>query len=332
MSDTTQDLVVPDRVRSADARAARRLERLSSRTQEIDLALAAVAEGRGALVWVAEPGMGASATLELVCEAVVSATTPHPPVLVRCRPPAGRAAQGAAVAAVVSQVVQLSGRPVPDRLEHALAVADPERGCLPEVAAVALAELLVEAFDATTVVLVADDLHLLDERSRDVLVELVGQRRAPVVLLGTAADGALDTAAVPFETRRVPALAAADALHLLVVERRLAVAPHVAAHLARRLVGNAAAIVQTADLLTPEQLAGGAILPDPLPVVPAVRRLLGDRLAMLTDAQRHALLVAAVLPMEAGSRPLGVRGVGRRHRDHARRPLQARHRRAKRTS
>ncbi|WP_454041049.1 LuxR C-terminal-related transcriptional regulator [Cellulosimicrobium sp. Marseille-Q8652] len=294
MSDNTLDLVIPEPARSADARAARRLERLSSRAQETELALAAVAEGRGAFVWTAEPGMGASATLELVREAVVAATVARPPVVVHCRPPAGPPVPGAAVAALVSQVVQLSGRSVPSRLERALDVVDPARSSLPEVAAVALAELFVEAFDTTTVVLVADDLHLLDERSRAVLVAFVGHRRAPVVLLATAAEGALDPAVTPFEVRKVPPLAAADALHLLLVERRLAVAPHVAAHLARRLVGNAAAIVQTADLLTPEQLAGSSILPDPLPVVPAVRRLLGDRLALLTHEQRHALLVAAV--------------------------------------
>ncbi|WP_435737108.1 helix-turn-helix transcriptional regulator [Cellulosimicrobium sp. PMB13] len=294
MSDSTLDLVIPGRARSADARAARRLERLSSRAQETELALAAVVEGRGAFVWTAEPGMGASATLELVCEAVVAATVAHPPVVVHCRPPAGAPVPGAAVAALVSQVVQLSGRTVPPRLERALDLTEPAYAYPPEVAAVALAELFVEAFETTTVVLVADDLHLLDERSRAVLVALVGHRRAPVVLLATAADGALDASSTPFELRKVPPLAAADALHLLLVERRLAVAPHVAAHLARRLVGNAAAIVQTADLLTPEQLAGGAILPDPLPVVPAVRRLLGDRLALLTTEQRHALLVAAV--------------------------------------
>lgn len=294
MSDNALDLVIPEPARSADARAARRLERLSSRAQETELALAAVVEGRGAFVWTAEPGMGASATLELVCEAVVAATVAHPPVVLHCRPPAGVSVPGATVAALVSQVVQLSGRAVPARLERALDVTDPAYACLAEVAAVALAELFVEAFEATTVVLVADDLHLLDERSRAVLVALVGHRRAPVVLLATAADGALDASVTPFELRRVPPLAAADALHLLLVERRLAVAPHVAAHLARRLVGNAAAIVQTADRLTPEQLAGGAILPDPLPVVPAVRRLLGDRLALLTAEQRHALLVAAV--------------------------------------
>jgi len=307
MSDNTQDLVVPEPARSADARAARRLERLSSRTQEIDLALAAVAEGRGAFVWTAEPGMGASATLELVREAVSAAAAPAPVVL-RCRPASGTAAPGTAVAALVSQVAQLSGSPVPTALDRALDVAHPAYGYLPEVAAVALGELLVAAFGGSTVVLVADDLHLLDERSRAVLVGLVGHRRAPVVLLATAAEGALDVSATPFEPRRVPALAAADALHLLLVERRLAVAPHVAAHLARRLGGNTAAIVQTADLLTPEQLAGGSILPDPLPVVPAVRRLLGERLAALSAAQRHALLVAAVAVVDRTELLLGATG------------------------
>ncbi|MCB7136301.1 helix-turn-helix transcriptional regulator [Cellulosimicrobium marinum] len=292
MSDTTLDLAVPERVRSASARAARRFERMSSRAQEIDLALAAAAEGRGAYVWTAELGMGASSMLEAARQAVSAA--PAPPAVLRCGPQSSGTVPGGTVAALVSQAAHLSGRAVPDALERALDIAAPTYAYLPEVAAVAFAEFLADVFGGTTVVVVTDDLHLVDERSRMVLAGLVGQRRVPVVLLASAADGSLDSAGYPFELRRVPPLSAADALHLLVVERRLAVTPHVAAHLARRLGGNTAAIVQTADLLTPEQLAGTSILPDPLPVVPAVRALLGDRLGVLTDEERHALLVAAV--------------------------------------
>ncbi|MBD5786163.1 helix-turn-helix domain-containing protein [Cellulosimicrobium terreum] len=294
MSNIPQDFVVPGPARCGDARAARRLERLSSRTQEIDLALGAVAEGRGAFVWTAETGMGASATLELVCQAVATGAFPHPPVVLRCRPPVAGAPAGTTVAALVSQVAQGCGRALPQDLARALDVTAPGYAQLPEVAAVALAELLVETFDGATVVLVIDDVHLVDAVSRDVVVGLVAQRRAPVVLLASAAERTMGDVGSPLEVRSVPPLAPADALHLLLVDRRLAVAPHVAAHLARRLRGNAAAITQTADLLTAEQLAGGSILPDPLPAVAAVRALLGERLAALSDAERQALLVASV--------------------------------------
>src|SRR5687768_16854572 len=115
-----QDYVVPDPVRRADARSARRLERLSSRAQEVDLAVAAVAEGKGALVWTAEPGMGASATLELVCEAVATHPFGRPTVVLRCRPPAGSTAPGSTLAALVSQAAQLAGVTVPSGLARAL--------------------------------------------------------------------------------------------------------------------------------------------------------------------------------------------------------------------
>ena len=303
------DYVVPEPVRRADTRSARRLERLSSRAQEVDRAIAAVSEGKGALVWTAERGMGASATLELVCEAVANHAFARPALMLRCRPPVGAPAPGSAVVSIVSQVSQLAGGVVPDRLTRVLEPVDPGFGYLPEAAAVALAELLVEASDGATVVLVADDLHLQDDLSRSVLACLVGQRHAPVVLLGTAPAGTLDPTSCPFELRAVPPLAPADALHLLLVERRLAVAPHVAARLAELLGGNAAALTQTAALLTPEQLSGGSILPDPLPVVPAVRALFADRLAALSEAERHALLVAAVAVVDRTELLLSATGL-----------------------
>ena len=111
------------------------------------------------------------------------------------------------------------------------------------------------------------------------------------------------------ELRPVPPLAPAEALHLLLVERRLAVAPHVAARLAHLLGGNAAAITQTAALLTPEQLSGGSILPDPLPAVPAVRSLFADRLAALSEAERQALLVAAVAVVDRTELVLSATGL-----------------------
>src|SRR5690606_41799342 len=135
----------------------------------------------------------------------------------------------------------------------------------PEGGAAALGELRVAASDGVTVGPVANQLHPPDGLRRPVLACLVGQPHAPVVLLGTAPAGTLDPTSCPFELRAVPPLAPADALHLLLVERRLAVAPHVAARLAELLGGNAAALTQTAALLTPEQLSGGSILPDPLP-------------------------------------------------------------------
>ncbi|MHA7133636.1 helix-turn-helix transcriptional regulator [Oerskovia turbata] len=299
MPASQQDVLTSDQVRTSRASAEHRPERLSSRRAEIDLALAAVAEGRGAFVWTGEAGMGASTTLELVHESLHGAPGPHRPLVLRVTQAVGPQRSGGAVRSLVSQVAQATGHAVPERLVRPLDVADPEYGYLPEVGAVALAEYLEEAVPDRTVVLLADDLHLVDEISRAVIVGLVAQRRAALVLLATAVPGGFERPLpYPIEVRELAPLGPSEALHLLLVEERLAVAPHVAARLARNLAGNAAAIAQTARLLSTEQLAGTALLPDPLPPVPAVRVLLGDRLDDLTPEERSALLVAAVAVVE----------------------------------
>ncbi|TGJ95430.1 hypothetical protein DLJ96_12780, partial [Actinotalea fermentans ATCC 43279 = JCM 9966 = DSM 3133] len=199
-----------------------RPERLSSRRAEIDLALSAVAEGRGAFVWTGEPGMGASTTLERVHEALHGASGPHPPLVLRVAQGVGPQRSGGAVRSLVSQVAQVTGCAVPDRLVRPLDVADPEYGYLPEVGAVALAEYLEEAVPDRTVVLLADDLHLVDEISRAVVVGLVAQRRAALVLLATAVPGGFDRPLpYPIEVRELAPLGPPEALHLLLVEERL---------------------------------------------------------------------------------------------------------------
>ncbi|MFF2623493.1 LuxR C-terminal-related transcriptional regulator [Oerskovia jenensis] len=299
MPASQQDVLTSDQVRTSRTSTEHGPERLSSRRAEIDLALAAVADRRGAFVWTGEPGMGASTTLELVHEALHAAGGPHPPLVLRVAQAVGPQRSGGAVRSLVSQVAQVTGCPVPERLVRPLDVADPEYGYLPEVGAVALAEYLEEAVPDRTVVLLADDLHLVDEISRAVVVGLVAQRRAALVLLATAVPGGFDRPLpYPIEVRELAPLGPSEALHLLLVEERMAVAPHVASRLAQNLAGNAAAISQTARLLTAEQLAGTAILPDPLPPVPAVRTLLGDRLDDLAPEERRALLVAAVAVVE----------------------------------
>lgn len=72
------------------------------------------------------------------------------------------------------------------------------------------------------------------------------------------------------------------------------VAPHVAELLVGSLGGDPDAVVETARLLTLEQLSGSALVPDPLPAVPAVRHAVAPDLADLTADGRRLLLVAAV--------------------------------------
>ncbi|MBS1675246.1 MAG: helix-turn-helix transcriptional regulator [Actinobacteria bacterium] len=71
------------------------------------------------------------------------------------------------------------------------------------------------------------------------------------------------------------------------------VAPHVAAHLAAFADGDERVIGELAIALTPEQLRGAAVLPDPLPLVPSAR---SSTLDHIRTAERRLLLFAALDP------------------------------------
>ncbi|GAA1994492.1 hypothetical protein GCM10009718_35430 [Isoptericola halotolerans] len=84
----------------------------------------------------------------------------------------------------------------------------------------------------------------------------------------------------------------AEVLAGLGAESRTPVAPHVAARLDRAVGGDLTALAQVAAVLRPEHLAGTALLPDPLPTVPAGRS--GRSGAALEADGRRVLLCAAV--------------------------------------
>lgn len=72
-----------------------------------------------------------------------------------------------------------------------------------------------------------------------------------------------------------------------------AVAPHVAGRLAAYADGDERIIGEIAAVLTPEQLRGSALLPDPLPLVPSART---GALDELSTAELRVLLFAALDP------------------------------------
>lgn len=76
-------------------------------------------------------------------------------------------------------------------------------------------------------------------------------------------------------------------------------APHVARLLVTEIHGGSGAVLDTARLLTAAQLAGHALVPDPLPVAPAVRRATTTGLAGCDAAARRLLLVAAVAVVDS---------------------------------
>lgn len=275
---------------------------LPSRQGEVELVLQTVTAGWGAVVWTGEPGAGASTLLDGL-RAILTALPLPPTVLAWDAPPGGPS--GSALEALVRQVRSRAGVERGETPTAAGGLAGPGgSGDLldaldPDGCAAALHELLGPLAGGHPVVLVLDDLPSVDPASRAVLAAALRTRGVPLVVLAAATSSPGGEPVVvgdllPGATERpLGPVTAVDALHLL-ADQGLPAAPHVAAHLVARLVGNPAALVQTAALLDPEQLAGVAVLPDPLPVVPAVRELLGPDLAALTDEERGALLVAAV--------------------------------------
>lgn len=81
----------------------------------------------------------------------------------------------------------------------------------------------------------------------------------------------------------------------LLARHRLDVAPHVAARLGLALAGDADAIIEVAETLRPGQRLGHEVLPDPLPLVPAVDAAVGlDGDGRVAEWERRVLLAASV--------------------------------------
>lgn len=115
------------------------------------------------------------------------------------------------------------------------------------------------------------------------------------VLLATMTDAAA-TGPLPsgVHVRPLAALDPLETLELLALRTDEAVAPHVAATLSAGTCGMPGALLELVPLLRREQLRGLSLLPDPLPVVPAVRRACASALGEVSDDGRRVLLHAAL--------------------------------------
>ncbi|WP_084620656.1 helix-turn-helix transcriptional regulator [Agromyces italicus] len=80
----------------------------------------------------------------------------------------------------------------------------------------------------------------------------------------------------------------------LLARHRLVVAPHVAARLGLALSGDADAIIEVTGRLRAAQRLGHAVLPDPLPLVPAIEAAVGAEVQRLAEWERTLLVTAAV--------------------------------------
>lgn len=88
------------------------------------------------------------------------------------------------------------------------------------------------------------------------------------------------------------------------------VAPHVAAELVEFTRGDPRALSEVASRLSPAQLGGHSLLPDPLPLVPAARRGVRRQLAGLTPTDHNRLLIAALSVVDRMSVLLAAVGTG----------------------
>ncbi len=155
--------------------------------------------------------------------------------------------------------------------------------------------LLAEAAEETGVLALVDDAHWLDDASTEAL--LFAARRLQnekVALIFASRDGD----ARRFDAPDLPTLAVdgmtgpeADTLFASYLGR--GVAAQVRDRLVAATGGNPLALVELAGLLSTEQLAGQATLPDPLPLTGGVERAFLDRYRRLSEAGQRFLLVAA---------------------------------------
>ncbi|MEW2353707.1 AAA family ATPase [Spirillospora sp. NPDC029432] len=266
--------------------------------------VAAAADGTGrALVLRGQPGVGKSALLEYAAGAAAPGTR----VL---RATGSEPEQGLAFAALHQLLLPVTGgldalpEPQRDAVRGALGLAPAASDARFLVSAGALSLLTEAAADGGGLLCLVDDLQWSDQASLDAL--LFAARR--LTGTGVAMLFAMRDGAGPL-VRDVPELRVGDldpgsAAELL--DERAPMAAPVRDRIVALTGGNPLALREAADLLTADQLAGRAPLPDPLPVGPA---LFGDQVARLPAAARPLLLAAAVEGQ--GDLDLVLRAAGR---------------------
>ncbi|MGN6686720.1 MAG: helix-turn-helix transcriptional regulator [Actinomycetales bacterium] len=155
--------------------------------------------------------------------------------------------------------------------------------------------LLAEAAEGGPVLAVVDDAHWLDEASAAALLFVARRLQAePVALLFAARDNdarRFDAPDVPVVT--LGGLGDSGAEALLASRVPGGVDPGVRAQLLAVTAGNPLALIELADALDAEQLAGRAPLPAQLPLTGGVERAFLDRYRRLPAPAQTWLLVAA---------------------------------------
>ncbi|MFI1970567.1 AAA family ATPase [Streptomyces cinnamoneus] len=189
---------------------------------------------------------------------------------------------------------------LPDAQRHAvraaLGLAEPTAAQDRFLVSAGVLSLLAEAAVPGGLLCVVDDFQWVDQASADAL--LFAARRiggdGVGLLIGTRDTPAARQALRDLRTLELLGLDAGSAGEVLAAGAAAAPAPAVVERLTAATGGNPLALHETAGLLSDEQLAGGAPLPDPLPAGQGVTAVYGEQIARLPADVRLVLLVAAV--------------------------------------
>jgi AAA ATPase domain len=247
----------------------------------------------GALILRGEPGVGKSALLE---HAVEQAST------MRVLRAGGIEAEAELAFAALHQLL----RPVLDRIGH---LPEPQAAALAGAVGlsgdsvddrfligVAVLNLLAEAAEDQPLLCVIDDAQWLDGPSADALTFAARRLEAEgVAMLFAARDGEVRRFEGGGLAERTLGGLGVEAAGALLAERvQSALSPDVRDRLVESAGGIPLALIELADLLSADQLAGSAALPDPLPRSAEIERIYLERARRLpAPTQRLLLLVAA---------------------------------------
>nr|WP_296073191.1 LuxR family transcriptional regulator [uncultured Actinoplanes sp.] len=144
------------------------------------------------------------------------------------------------------------------------------------------------------VLLVADDLHRMDEASASTIGFVARRLRGtPVALIGAVNSTQCTADLFGFQRLDLPALTG-DTIDELLCRRHPGMAAAVRERLSTEARGNPYAALSFAAALGEDQESGAEPLPAVLSVVPAPGDLLADRLGFLPADTQRALLVAAL--------------------------------------
>src|SRR4051795_12086286 len=172
--------------------------------------------------------------------------------------------------------------------------------------------LLAAAAEERPYLVCADDVHWLDDASREALIFVARRLGAGgvVLLCASRPEGHVLEAFTGVEALAVAPLDDATAAELLRREARHRVADEVAADLVATAHGNPLALTEIPRALSADELAGRQPLAGPVPAGARIEEAFARQLADLPEATREAMLVAAA--MQTGRHDLFVEALQRR--------------------